>query len=40
MARITMPGVDDHELSGGRLENKEAVYNMRKKWISDRLIER
>lgn len=38
--RITVPGSEDRELSGGRWVNEEAVYNMRKKWISDRLIER
>lgn len=37
---ITKPVSDDLELGGGRLVNEEAVYNMRKKWISDRLIER
>lgn len=37
---ITKPASDDRELPGGRLVNEEAVYNMRKKWISDRLIER
>lgn len=40
MSRIMVPASDDRELSGGRLVNEEAVYNMRKKWISDRLIER
>lgn len=37
---ITKPVSDDRELGGGRLVNEEAVYSMRKKWISDRLIER
>lgn len=40
LARITLPCSEDRELSGGRLLNEEAMYNMRKKWISDRLIER
>lgn len=37
---ITMPAAASRELPGGRLVNEGAVYNMRKKWISDRLIER
>lgn len=37
---ITMPTAPSRELRGGRLVNEDAVYNMRKKWISDRLIER
>lgn len=37
---ITMPSAPSRELPGGRLVNEDAVYNMRKKWISDRLIER
>ncbi|CAM9113698.1 unnamed protein product [Ectocarpus sp. 13 AM-2016] len=37
---ITMPTSDDRELSGGRVVNEEAIYNMRKRWISDRLMER
>lgn len=39
-ASITQPTSDDRELSGGRLVNEEAVYKIRKKWISDRLRER
>lgn len=37
---ITMPTSDDRELSGGRVVNEEAIYSMRKRWISDRLMER
>lgn len=37
---ITMPETASRELGGGRLVNEDAVYSMRKKWISDRLIER
>ncbi|CAM9210740.1 unnamed protein product [Hapterophycus canaliculatus] len=37
---ITAPSSEDRELSGGRVVNEEAIYHMRKKWISDRLIER
>lgn len=37
---ITTPSSEDRELSGGRVINEEAIYHMRKKWISDRLIER
>lgn len=37
---ITMPAAATRELPGGRLVNEDAVYNMRKRWISDRLIER
>lgn len=37
---ITTPTLEDRELSGGRVVNEEAIYHMRKKWISDRLIER
>jgi len=35
-----MPETASRELGGGRLVNEDAVYSMRKKWISDRLIER
>eukprot|EP00903_Cladosiphon_okamuranus_P010739 g10150.t1 len=35
-----MPTAPSRELPGGRLVNEDAVYNMRKKWISERLIER
>lgn len=37
---ITTPKAEDRELSGGRLVNEEAIYNMRKRWISERLQER
>lgn len=37
---ITVPETASRELGGGRLVNEDAVYRMRKKWISDRLIER
>lgn len=40
LERIAMPISEDRELNGGRMVNEEAVYSMRKKWISDRLIER
>lgn len=40
LANIMLPSSEDRELNGGRLVNEEAIYNMRKKWISDRLIER
>ena len=40
LERIAMPIAEDRELEGGRLVNEEAIYSMRKKWISDRLIER
>lgn len=39
-SRITLPASEDRDLGSGRLVNEEAVYNMRKQWISDRLIER
>lgn len=39
-SRITLPASEDRDLGSGRLVNEEAVYSMRKKWISDRLIER
>lgn len=40
LERIAMPIAEDRELNWGRLVNEEAIYSMRKKWISDRLIER
>lgn len=40
VTNITTPKAEDRELSGGRLVNEEAIYNMRKRWISERLHER
>ena len=40
LINITTPKTEDRELKGGRMMNGEAIYNMRKRWISDRLRER
>ncbi|CAM9353145.1 unnamed protein product, partial [Choristocarpus tenellus] len=38
--KIILPRSEDRELGGGRLVNEEGVYNIRKKWVSDRMRER